>query len=221
MSKACSRCGEIKALEEFYKRRRTKEGRRSECKECSKASEKEYYLANREAVNSRTQAWARANPMSARARSKAWYEANKERKAAKGRAWREANKERDQNYNKAWYEENKERSAALSRAWREANPERVKANNKAWHQTHLDKRNASGAKYRAARLQRTVAWSNNEVIEEVYAEARRLSETTGIQFHVDHVIPLQGKLVSGLHVETNLQILMAHDNSAKSNNFKI
>ena len=71
----------------------------------------------------------------------------------------------------------------------------------------------------AAKLQRTPSWANDQLISAYYKEAKRLEELTGIQFHVDHIIPLRGELVSGLHVETNLQLLPAHENQGKSNRF--
>jgi hypothetical protein len=75
------------------------------------------------------------------------------------------------------------------------------------------------AKRRAARLLRTPAWSDEAKIRAMYAEAHRLTAETGIPHHVDHALPLQGELVSGLHVHQNLQILTAAENSRKRNKF--
>lgn len=64
------------------------------------------------------------------------------------------------------------------------------------------------------------SWADMDAIKKVYAEARRISLETGIKHHVDHVLPVNGDLVSGLHVETNLQILTALDNIKKGNRFE-
>jgi hypothetical protein len=66
-----------------------------------------------------------------------------------------------------------------------------------------------------------VAWADAEAMDRFYQEAKRLTQETGVRHHVDHVIPINGELVSGLHVETNLQILTASENSKKSNRFEV
>ena len=96
---------------------------------------------------------------------------------------------------------------AKKAAWRAANPERVAA---------------LAATRRAAKAQRTPKWLNEvhwDLIVSYYAYARWLTETTGIEHHVDHIVPLRGETVSGLHVPWNLQVLPAAVNLLKSNRF--
>jgi hypothetical protein len=76
-------------------------------------------------------------------------------------------------------------------------------------------------KRRAAKLKRTPSWADLEAMRGIYAEAARLTRDTGIPHAVDHIYPLQGKLVSGLHVSGNLQILTASENSRKRNHFEV
>lgn len=64
-------------------------------------------------------------------------------------------------------------------------------------------------------------WANKQAIQNLYIQARTLSETTGILHEVDHIIPLNHPLVCGLHVESNLQILTESENQYKSNIFNI
>ena len=93
-----------------------------------------------------------------------------------------------------------------------------------WARVNSDKVNAKNGKRRAARLQCTPQWltkSDLQLIEAKYAMARWLSEVVGVPYHVDHSIPLQGALVSGLHVPDNLCVLRGVDNLSKNNKYVV
>lgn len=89
-----------------------------------------------------------------------------------------------------------------------------------WFKENPDKANAKGAKRRAAKLKQMPAWADLAKIREFYSLARKLTQDTGVRHSVDHIIPLRGKLVSGLHVEANLQVITFSKNSSKSNKFE-
>tara|TARA_R110000803_G_scaffold70908_1_gene133904 strand:- start:1981 stop:2499 length:519 start_codon:yes stop_codon:yes gene_type:complete len=135
----------------------------------------------------------------------------------KAKSWREDNKAKTL----AYREEHRDERLAYTRAWKRANPDKVEAIARNYSQKHPDKVNAKSAKRRAAKLQRTPSWACFESIKEFYTCAKDLEKLTGIEFHVDHIVPLQGKRVSGLHVVDNLQILTALENQSKNNSFEV
>src|SRR5271165_3915827 len=100
------------------------------------------------------------------------------------------------------------------------NKPRILEYNKFYYRNHVLKFTFKSAKYRAAKLKRTPHWLTQEhwkQIEAFYIEAKRLTQVTGIPHEVDHIVPLQGKNVSGLHVPWNLQILTESQNCSKNN----
>jgi len=65
--------------------------------------------------------------------------------------------------------------------------------------------------------QATPSWVNMQAIKRIYKKAAEISQETGVQHHVDHIVPLQADGVRGLHVPWNLQIITAEQNLAKGN----
>lgn len=100
-----------------------------------------------------------------------------------------------------------------NRKWSAANPLREAEMKKAWELSNKPALNHRAALHRAKKRSATPSWANIAKIKEIYAGCPK-------GFHVDHIIPLNGKTVTGLHVEANLQYLSACDNRIKSNYFE-
>lgn len=77
----------------------------------------------------------------------------------------------------------------------------------------------AGAARRAGLEQATPKWANRAAIRAVYTRCAEVTLNTGIRHEVDHIVPLRGRRVSGLHVHWNLQVIPAEDNRLKSNHF--
>jgi len=101
------------------------------------------------------------------------------------------------------------------------NPEKYKEQRKRYKQKNPGIINALKAKRRAIKLNATPSWFEKDKIAILYEKAKWLESITGLKYHVDHIIPLQGDNVCGLHVWANLQILEASINIAKSNNVNL
>lgn len=123
-------------------------------------------------------------------------------------------------YNKNRYENNREFIAAQQAEYYIDNKDHISARRKQWDVDNPGRSVAKCRKRYAAKLQRTPAWltkEDHEKMEDFYIMARYMEIATGIPHQVDHIIPLQGKNVCGLHVPTNLQVITAEENRKKSN----
>jgi hypothetical protein len=128
-------------------------------------------------------------------------------------------RERDVQYRK----ENRDSCRAAIIAWSAKNPEKVKLYASKTKTNNKGKVNAHTVKRRLAKINRTPKWltaDDHWMIEQVYELAALRTKMFGFAWHVDHILPLQGELVSGLHTPYNLQVIPGADNVRKSNKFE-
>ena len=118
------------------------------------------------------------------------------------------------------YNENPE----YARAYRIAHREYYKERSKQYNLENRALRTSTEGKRRAKKISATPLWLSTQdfkEIESIYKECNKVSAETGVKHHVDHIIPLQGKIVCGLHVPWNLRVITAKQNLSKSNKLEI
>lgn len=164
-----------------------------------KAYQREYQrawkAARREQVNARRRELHAAHPEAARRSQRKWRESNPEASRAAGAKWKYDNHEQVKEYSRRWYSENREAAAERNARWKRENPARNAAN---------------AAAYANAKSKRMPPWVDRGALEAIYRGCPP-------GHHVDHVVPLRGRRVSGLHVPWNLQYLPAAENLSKGN----
>lgn len=136
------------------------------------------------------------------------------------RRWREENPEAYEARNAAYFsrEDVKQKMRQKTKDWNAANPERKRQMDVEFKQKNGALITSYKAKYRAARRKATPPWLTKDdlsKIHQVYAEAKRLSVETGVPYEVDHIVPLAGKVVSGLHVPWNLRAIPKVENNRR------
>lgn len=134
------------------------------------------------------------------------------------KAYKDTHRDKIRSYKRKYYKNND--GAGHMRRYRHTHKDTIAIIDHRYRENHPEIRLAAGARRRAAKLSATPPWLNHKMeleIRRIYAMASRMSKRDGIEYHVDHIVPLQGANASGLHVPWNLQIIPALDNIVKKN----
>lgn len=185
----CRRCQSEKAIDQFGKDSSRKDGIETICRACRCVAAKERYKRDPAKHIERTKLWRLSNPGACTESHARWLENNRARVAELQRIRSEK-----------WYAKHGEKMRINVSEWKRKNAWRV---------------NATNAARAAAKRKATPLWANRDVIAAIYKEAVAVSLATGIPHHVDHIVPLRGKSVCGLHCEANLAVIPASENISK------
>ena len=214
--KTCSKCKEEKLFSAFSRNKNRKDGYQSNCKMCvrkQKQANKEKYALQRKKRDT-------LNKDKIQEYQKEYYLLNKEKIMEYKHSCYEINKEKIIEYKRNYYQINKEKIEKYRSLYYDINKDQISNRMRKYREANKDKVNALTAKRRASRLLATPKWltvDDFENIAKFYKEAQELKLLTGQEYHVDHIVPLQGENICGLHVPWNLQILTAERNRSKGN----
>lgn len=145
--KKCNKCGEIKELDDFYKRKKGKDGFLSQCRECVKEKVNKYRIANLDKIKDRKRVYRETYPEKIKESRKKHYEANSERINKANKKWKEAHPEKAREAVRNWKKNNPEKKAELNKKWAEANPEKRRESKEKWVKNNPEKRKEASRKY--------------------------------------------------------------------------
>ncbi len=200
--KLCTKCKQMLPKESFPKGTKYRSGYASSCKMCKRKA-------------------AQDNAESISAKHKEYYLRNKERISAYAKEYRKQNAEALKIAFHDKYIKSRDKIIARVSEYYKKNPEVNRVASKKYRDATPAKQAAKAARYRARKRKAMPEWAYDEFeqlfISEIYDLARLRSKMLGIDYHVDHIVPIKSSLVCGLHCSDNLQILSGKENSAKRN----
>lgn len=240
--KKCSKCNEVKQLDQFPKKQ-------NKCKLCVSiiyklwyennkeeiaAKAKKYYADNKQRQAATNKIWRENNKEKVALTKKAWEESHKEERATSSKIyrknnkeliakrqkeWYEKNKEEKLAYNKNWRDNNKEHKAMVSKTWYENNKERAAIAHKAWLKSNPEKCKLYDHNRRALKTS-TLATLTIEEWEETWQEFDGHCFWCGDDATtMEHIVPLQPRRgeLQGHHTKGNAVPACSPCNSSKHN----
>lgn len=199
--KLCPKCGETKPRSAYGLRKNGKT-LRSYCTECTNRTGRDWARRHRSQATKNCREWRKRNPARSLENERRWREANRDKVRQFSRNWYYNNPEKVRAATKKWYYQNRGYAAVKYREWVASNPSRNSHNT---------------AMYEARKNRAMPLWADSEQIAIVYEHRDAIANKEGAAYHVDHIVPLCSDLVCGLHVEDNLQVILASENQRKSN----
>lgn len=118
---------------------------------------------------------------------------------------------------------NRDKYRVMFNEWQRNNPDKTRAYTRRYLEKNQGKRNLWTSNYRQAKEDRMPNWLTNADLlemESIYEYCSSLRKC-GLDYHVDHIVPLRGTIVSGLHVPWNLQVIPGVENMSKGNRYGI
>jgi hypothetical protein len=153
----------------------------------------------------------------------AWNAKNKELHAQSVKKHNAKHVEKYKQQRNLRYTKNKINELAWQKNYYNLNKKAIAKRTSEYQKCHLAMGAAKTARRRHAQAQRTPLWLSQDdywIMEQAYELAALRTAMFGFSWEVDHIVPLQGKTVSGLHVPNNLQVIPRAENRAKWNHFE-
>ena len=204
--KQCTGCNTTKPFDMFSKNKNYGDGLQNQCKQCyadrRKANREKYAISDR-----------------------LWKEQNRDQINQQARdrwASDEDYRNRKKRVTIACAKKNPSKTRERQKRYCQNNPEAKYLSQRNWRQNNKGHANSLTRARQAAIQQRTPKWVGNidiEKIKQKYRLAQTKTEQTGETWVVDHIVPLRGDAVSGLHVPANLRVIKESTNLRKSNKF--
>lgn len=207
--KTCFKCNCVKPLTEFYKQARMADGHLNKCKECTKSDVLQHRAENIERIREYDR---KRGMLPHRVAARAEYLKTDAGRSALDRGKNKYLIEKRENRlstTKRYYQNNKDKHKQYAKKYRDENIDKVRTIK------------LIAQRYReSAKNSRTPKWLTTEDKQSIrtrYAEARWMTQRSGFKHHVDHIVPLKGVFVSGMHVPWNLRVIPARENCIKGN----
>lgn len=179
-----------------------------------------YRERNRDDLRDYNNRWRKEHPEQSKQHAKQTYEKNKDKRLVAAKKNYHDNIACRKQSAKQWQQENREKCQEICRNYRANNSKQSSLSSSKYRSQNKEKYAYYEATRRASKKQACPDWlteEHHQQMLDIYTKAVSLTEQSELQYHVDHIVPLQSDLVCGLHVPWNLQIIIASDNLKKSN----